>query len=718
MEYINEPELRKAIELIKSGDNRMFELRIIPGSNKRRTRSGYFKSIDQAVYQLKREALNDEQVYIMLNPIDEALYSRTQRDKFVIGATATSDADITGREWILVDFDPARKAGVSSTNEELKMAANKCVRVHDFLKEQGFSEPVSAMSGNGYHLLYKVDFGNDDETTQDIVNFLSALDELFTDDEVKIDKTNSNLSRVCKLYGTLAQKGSHSEERPFRMSRLMPKQPAEIKTTDIKFFKKIGNIIKREEKNENVHMRYNGRSEFDVEDWMSTYGLRYRKTDFAGGTKYILDCCPFNSEHRNKDAAIIKRSDGTLCFHCFHNSCSDKGWRDVRLLFEPDAYDKKYDEEEYNYSGKSKKKEPKPEPVIEVKEDVPLFYTLEDINKLPRVDGDYIKTGIDEIDKATRGLKKDYVSVWSGLRASGKSTLLLEVAVNVIDKGRKVTMYSGEQNAKNLSDWVYRIIAGKGILEKGKTERDYNCPDKYRNVIAQWVKGNFLVYNNKYGHNFKAIVKVLKDQVIAQKTDLLILDNLMSFNIEDLADDKWSAQSKFVWALHEMANDLHIHIAFVAHPRKSSSFLRFDDISGTADLQNAVEYGFLVHRMNEDFKRLYEQTYKQKPKDKFGTATNFVEVAKDRDYGTQDLFVPMYYEIESKRIKNTPTENKHYGWLKMDASAEKKANAAVQTSEPPKEDKPTEADKEDKKKDKEADEGFMKLPEDAETPFD
>ena len=47
-------------------------------------------------------------------------------------------------------------------------------------------------------------------------------------------------------------------------------------------------------------------------------------------------------------------------------------------------------------------------------------------------------------------------------------------------------------------------------------------------------------------------------------------------------------------------------------------------------------------------------------------ATNAIEIAKDRDGGIQDCFVPLYYEPESKRLKNSIAENKIYGWKKDD----------------------------------------------------
>ena len=41
---------------------------------------------------------------------------------------------------------------------------------------------------------------------------------------------------------------------------------------------------------------------------------------------------------------------------------------------------------------------------------------------------------------------------------------------------------------------------------------------------------------------------------------------------------------------------------------------------------------------------------------------NVLEVSKDRMMGTQDYLVGMYYEIESRRFKNTIDEKVVYGW--------------------------------------------------------
>ena len=46
--------------------------------------------------------------------------------------------------------------------------------------------------------------------------------------------------------------------------------------------------------------------------------------------------------------------------------------------------------------------------------------------------------------------------------------------------------------------------------------------------------------------------------------------------------------------------------------------------------------------------------------------TNVIEIAKDRHMGYMDVFIPLWYEPESKRLKNSPAEMIQYGWDKSD----------------------------------------------------
>ena len=59
--------------------------------------------------------------------------------------------------WLFIDFDPERRTGVSSNDAELALAEEKAHEVSDYLTSMEFFAPIVAMSGNGYHLMYRLD---------------------------------------------------------------------------------------------------------------------------------------------------------------------------------------------------------------------------------------------------------------------------------------------------------------------------------------------------------------------------------------------------------------------------------------------------------------------------------------------------------------------------------------------------------------------------------
>lgn len=653
---IDPEEIKKALEVLKP-NGELFEVRLLEANGKGNY-SGYFTDPELMIRQLNElQELRKYNVYISLNRIRQECYSRDQKDRFVKNVkTQTSDADIEGYTYLFIDVDPKRPSGVSSTDEQLLHAKETGNRIYWYLKNIGFNEPITAMSGNGVHLLYPIRLANTQENKELVQKCLSALDILFSNTNIDIDTANFNPARICKLYGTLAHKGSDTAEAPHRMS--MIKTANGYSVTDKAYLQKLTEIIPKDEKPQKYN-NYSPRT-FDIEQWMDKYGIRYERTTYKDGTKYILQECPFDSNHKGKDACIFQSRSGAIGFHCFHNSCSDKTWKDVRMLYEPDAYERRNQEYDRKLYGRFKNDDPVE---IEPQEGKPVFLTASDILNLKVHDDVFIKTGITEIDRKLRGLKKGYVSAMSGLRAAGKSSIISGMVLDCVNTGNNVAVFSGELTPKNFMRWMNLQAAGKGRTEPTQYEDYYNVPERYQKKIAEWLGEHFWLYNNEYGNEFVSVIDQFEKKIVDNSLDLLILDNLMAFNISRLDERKYDAQTAFVLELQRLAKTYNVHIVFVAHPRKALGFLRLDDISGTADLANAVDNAFIVHRVNDDFKRLSKMTFGWKDDNEVYKATNVIEIAKDRDGGTMDYFVPLYYEKETKRLKNNICENKIYGWV-------------------------------------------------------
>lgn len=655
MAMINETEVRKAIAALHP-DGELFEVRAIDG---KWNASGYFTDADKLIEQLTYAKIRpNANIYITLNAIKDACYARKQHDVLMEYATpTTTDNDIDGYNWLMVDLDPKRSSGVSSSDAELEAAKQKANAIYQFMSDEGWNEPVIAVSGNGVHLLYKVHVENSKDRVELFKKALQVLNALFSDDEIDVDVKTFNPARICKLYGTMAKKGANTKSRPHRMSELY-KVPETIQVNDISLLRKLCDRIPAEEVKPERYNDYNPKS-FDLDSWISEHGLPVKKVEsWAGGKKWVLEHCLFDESHQGKDAAIIQTSDGKICYNCFHASCSENHWREVRLLYEPDAYVKK-DIIQIDKSIKPNHTTAKQR--IEQKTDEPIFFTTEQIRLQKRPSEEFLKSGITVIDKKMRGLKKGFVTCISGLRGCGKSSIISQISLNVINDGFRVAMFSGELTAQNVQKWLTLQAAGKRNTYE-VMEGFYSYSAQTLKAISQWADGKLFVYNNDYGNDYAKIESALMDCINNQKVDLIILDNLMSLDISSLDYDKYARQSKFVERLETLAKQYNVHVIFVAHPRKSQGFLRLDDVSGSNDIVNRVDNAFIVHRVNNDFKRLSADMFKWKQDNPIYKATNVVEICKDRDGGVQDEFIPLWFERETKRLKNTEAENIIYGW--------------------------------------------------------
>lgn len=659
--YVDEVELRKTIGILKP-NGQLFEVRVM-GEGKKPL-SGYFKSADQLIKAFDKISLAGQNVYITLHRLKEACYNRHQRDAFKAGATATTDTDVERMEWFFIDVDPVRLSGISSSREELKAAKDVWIQVHNYLKDIGFSEPVSAASGNGYHLLYRIDLDCSPESIKLIENGLKVLSNLFSNDMAKVDVVNKNPSRICKLYGTMAQKGANSEERPHRMSKILR---AETEITGREFLEKLSaDFFQDPEPTGRAYER------FDLQNWMAEHGIKvYREHPGNDCQIYELEECPFDHSHQRGDSKIFHYSNGAIAFKCHHNSCQQYKWPDVRKLFDPDVYDHiddgHIDDGYAQYRANRLKR--KDEDYVELtgteeQLNEPMFFTPSMIDALPDEKDEYILSGCTEVDEKLGGLRKKAISILSGLRSSAKSTWLNQVVLTAIEHKNSVILYSGEFEVKKAWQWICLNAAGNENLP-GERPGFYFTPKVIRQKIREWADPYLNIYNNRYGNNFKAMQTILMRQIRETRADLVILDNLMTLDIRDMNPaDKYAAQSAFVQSLKRMAMQTNTHIIFVAHPRKTVGFLRLEDISGSGDLVNAVDNAFIIHRRNKDF----EDRYKEFSRTTLEACDNVVEICKDRENGTQDYFVPLWFDPKSKRLRNSPAEYITYGWRTEDVS--------------------------------------------------
>ena len=217
---MNESAIREALTALKQpGD--VFEIRILAG--KGYTMSAYFDNVETAITAMRTTPVwKKSNVYFTINRIMPECFSREQHNCFVENAQTTNDPDISDFVLLMIDLDPERRPGISSTEEERGNARDVARKVVAKTREMNWPEPIQAMSGNGYHCLYELEpLPNTQENADLISKVLQTFNQECGNDKCHVDTTNYNPSRICKLYGTLAQKGSNTDDRPHRMSKLI-----------------------------------------------------------------------------------------------------------------------------------------------------------------------------------------------------------------------------------------------------------------------------------------------------------------------------------------------------------------------------------------------------------------------------------------------------------------------------------------------------------------
>lgn len=661
---IDKIELKKTWDLFVC-ENGFTEVRILGKFQY----SGYFKSFDNLCKQLEPYTeMDDEQIYFVMNEISSDCYARPQCEKFVKSPKATTkDDEIISRKFLLCDFDPIRLPNISSSPEQFELAHKKAQEVYRYLKDDcGFEDMVVAISGSGWHLLVPVNIPCNEETDKIVKDFYTYMGNKFTDDKVEYDVKVYNRSRITKLYSVVAKKGANLPSNPWRQSKIVY-IPKELKPTPIEKIKELADLAPKEEPKQapNRPNRQYNNAPFDLRTWLNEHGIVYKEETNGDGTKFVLEHCAWEDTHSNKqkwDSALFQNKDGQITFSCFHAHCKDKTWFDFRQFYEPDAYNKpQWQPQQYMPRSYVPQK-----PQYQIKDELPelgkKWLSMSDIEKVDLSQIECVKTGFVELDRSIVGLNMSEVTLLSGSNSSGKSSWLNTLMLNIIQQGWKCALWSGELRPDILKTWIQMVAAGKNNLKLSNyDDGKYYVPNSIATRIDKWLDGKFFLFNNEYGNTWQEIFHDM-NELLKVGCRIFLLDNLFSLNIDLLDGDKNNKQKELILQIKDFAKKNKAHIILVAHPRKTMSFLRKNDISGSGDLMNAVDNIFICHRVNNDFFRAGAEFFGQVEIQKFQGYGNVVEVAKNRLYGVVDLMVGMQYEIESRRFKNTMDENIHYGW--------------------------------------------------------
>jgi hypothetical protein len=227
--------IHDALEDLFATDVGVLEVRALE-TGKARCVGGYFDRDhgDVAVAEVIRLATTTaaKGIYVTLNPCKPTLLARSPNRIADRPMELTHDAEILRRRWLLFDLDVVRPSDLSSTDEEHALALALAEHLQQWLIEIGVpgESIVVVDSGNGAHLLVRVDLPNDPTVDRLVKQCLAAAAAYVASvapvnatgcPRLTLDTKVSNASRIVRLPGTLARKGPDSPERPHRRDEVL-----------------------------------------------------------------------------------------------------------------------------------------------------------------------------------------------------------------------------------------------------------------------------------------------------------------------------------------------------------------------------------------------------------------------------------------------------------------------------------------------------------------
>jgi putative DNA primase/helicase len=308
------------------------------------TISGYFSTLDAAVCAVEKadaDLKGSSTFYATLNPVTHEVHARAANRLKPFAEYTTKDAEILRRSYLLLDFDPVRPAGVSSTETELALALARRDEIVAWLTgTQDWPAPLRAMSGNGGHALYRIDLPNDNAARDLVRGCLDVLSRQFATPAVAIDRTVFNAARICKLYGTIARKGDPTPDRPHRRAEIEERPALHVVTLEqlqalaAQRPRMAADACSQPSRAQAfASPRLDMREEFDRRGW-------YRQPLTNG--KHAVQC-PWSHEHSGNsgvsETVIFEpgEAEGLWGFKCQHEHCAHRTIRDVWERVRPPA---------------------------------------------------------------------------------------------------------------------------------------------------------------------------------------------------------------------------------------------------------------------------------------------------------------------------------------------------------------------------------------------
>lgn len=184
------------------------------------------------------------------------------------------------------------------------------------------------------------------------------------------------------------------------------------------------------------------------------------------------------------------------------------------------------------------------------------------------------------------------LSVWTGINGHGKSLMLGQVMVGLMEQGERVCVFSGEMPPVQQARRLIRQCTG-------------TCrpTPAYIDATAAWVRDRMWLFNVVGSATIARLVEVFRYAAKRYGIRQFVIDSLMMTDVPEDGPGALSKQKEAVQALTAFAKAYGAHVHLVAHPRKAKDETAAPgkmDVGGSGKLTDAADNVFSVWSARKD----------------------------------------------------------------------------------------------------------------------
>lgn len=218
------------------------------------------------------------------------------------------------------------------------------------------------------------------------------------------------------------------------------------------------------------------------------------------------------------------------------------------------------------------------------------------------------------------------LSVWTGYNGHGKSLMLSQVLLGLMQQGERVTVFSGEMTPERQ---LKRLVKQATGLDRPTM--------RYIDAVGEWVTDKMWFFNVVGSAGIDRLLTVFLYANKRYGMRHFVIDSLMMTDVPEDGPGSMTAQKEAVRKLCDFARRNGCHLHLVAHPRKGADESKGPgklDVAGSSKITDGADNVFTVWSARKD---------ENDPDVDMDKADARLELQKQRNGDTQHYSQPLWF---------------------------------------------------------------------------